>query len=278
MVSLRRLMLQQHLHSLSSTTKAAIFPSYLLPKRHQPDVLLPSNPHFQRPSLRFLDIYQMANKEALAKERARMYVSTFDSTDEMNRGYFADISEMKKHGGKVSLIDSWFLSLALVKKLLLRTMRKSNPDGSSDTLQRQIVYSFGDHYYFRKELKILNLLTGYAFLLDRFGRIRWQGFGLATPEEPFNLYGPSYHYHALVLVEPPVIVELSSDASKVVGNSPSTYFRHYQIQSRRSGFQPPSAKPGPSQVRQIVQWHQEGSTADLNALLGVCGWKNRIFG
>lgn len=43
-------------------------------------------------------------------------------------------------------------------------MRKSNPHESKDALHRQIVYSFGDHYYFRKELKILNLLTGYEVL------------------------------------------------------------------------------------------------------------------
>ncbi|XP_010267354.1 PREDICTED: uncharacterized protein LOC104604615 isoform X2 [Nelumbo nucifera] len=84
---------------------------------------------------------------------------------------------------EVSFIDSWFLSLNPIKRLLLRVMRKSHIDESINTLQRQIVYSFGDHYYFRKELKILNLLTGYVFLLDRFGRIRWQGFGLATDEE-----------------------------------------------------------------------------------------------
>lgn len=40
-------------------------------------------------------------------------------------------------------------------------MRKSNLDSAKGALQRQIVYSFGDNYYFRKELKILNLLTGY---------------------------------------------------------------------------------------------------------------------
>ncbi|XP_052882678.1 uncharacterized protein LOC108481927 [Gossypium arboreum] len=57
-------------------------------------------------------------------------------------------------------------------------MRKSS-DGEKDALQRRIVYSYGDHYYFRKELKILNLITGYIFLLDKFGIIRWQGFGLA---------------------------------------------------------------------------------------------------
>ncbi|TYI38058.1 hypothetical protein ES332_A02G000400v1 [Gossypium tomentosum] len=57
-------------------------------------------------------------------------------------------------------------------------MRKSS-GGVKDALQRRIAYSFGDHYYFRKELKILNLLTGYIFLLDKFGIIRWRGFGLA---------------------------------------------------------------------------------------------------
>ncbi|KAB2080216.1 hypothetical protein ES319_A05G056300v1 [Gossypium barbadense] len=83
---------------------------------------------------------------------------------------------------RVSFIDSWLLCLNPIKRLLLRFMRKSS-DGAKDALQRHVVYSFGDHYYFRKELKILNLLTGYIFLLDKFGRIRWQGFGLAKQGE-----------------------------------------------------------------------------------------------
>ncbi|XP_077221590.1 ATPase complex subunit isoform X2 [Tasmannia lanceolata] len=88
---------------------------------------------------------------------------------------------------EVSLIDSWFLSLGPIKRLLLRTMRKSNADARDHALQRQVVYSFGDHYYFRKELKILNLLTGYIFLLDKYGRIRWQGCGMTTEEELSSL-------------------------------------------------------------------------------------------
>ncbi|XP_020552249.1 uncharacterized protein LOC105169959 isoform X2 [Sesamum indicum] len=194
-------------------------------------------------SSRFLDIYQMGNKDAIERERARL-------KDEMNRGYFADMSEMKQHGGKigpankiiipavaavkfptvevnysdgsslklpitsdrndanlsksdipkaslvclsfrassqVSFIDSWLLTRSPIKKLLLKIMRKQKPGEKQDVLQRQIVYSFGDHYYFRKELRILNLLTGYIFLLDRLGRIRWQGFGLATPDELSSL-------------------------------------------------------------------------------------------
>ncbi|KAL6506436.1 hypothetical protein OROGR_024617 [Orobanche gracilis] len=213
-------------------------------------------------STRFFDIYQMGNKAAIEKERARL-------KDEMSRGYFADMSEMKQNGGKIALanktiipamaavkfptldvnysdgsilklpitsdgndvnaftsdipkaslmclsfrassqpmvdswslpflntfgdssdarlykvsfIDSWLLTRSPIKKLLLKIMRKSNPDG-----KQHVVYSFGDHYYFRKDLKILNLLTGYIFLLDKLGRIRWQGFGLATEDEVSSL-------------------------------------------------------------------------------------------
>lgn len=225
-------------------------------------------PHHSRAtSVRFLDIYQLGNKEAIEKERARL-------KDEMSRGYFADMSDLKKHGGKiatankvlvpaatavkfptlevsysdgkiiklpvgldgnvgdaskldlpkaallclsfrassqamvdswskpfidtfsyseniqlyeVSFIDSWLLSWSPIKRLLLQMMKKSNPSDTKIALQMQFVYSFGDHYYFRKELKILNLLTAYMFLVDKFGRIRWQGFGTATQDELSSL-------------------------------------------------------------------------------------------
>ncbi|KAF2620307.1 hypothetical protein F2Q68_00042654, partial [Brassica cretica] len=87
---------------------------------------------------------------------------------------------------EVSFIDKWLLGLAPIKKLLLRVLQKQKNNESS-VLQRQVVYSFGDHYHFRKETKILNLLTGYILLLDKSGRIRWQGFGTATPEEVSQL-------------------------------------------------------------------------------------------
>ncbi|KAM7276973.1 hypothetical protein ACFE04_018839 [Oxalis oulophora] len=230
----------------------------------------------RKTSSRFIDIYQFGNKEAIAKERARL-------KDEMNRGYFADLNELKQHGGKISqankvlipamaavnfpdlevndpsaatfkmpikisgdgvgaddqsavpaatliclafrassremietwsrsfldtfsestnvklyeisFVDTWFLRLSPIKRLLLRNMRKSSNE-NKNALQKQFVYSFGDHYYFRKELKILNLLTGvlnpislcrYIFLVDKFGRIRWQGCGTATVDELTSL-------------------------------------------------------------------------------------------
>ncbi|KAK4785187.1 hypothetical protein SAY86_001876 [Trapa natans] len=82
---------------------------------------------------------------------------------------------------------SWILCQTPIKQKLHPVLRKKKHDGGKDALEGQILYSFGDHYYFRKELKVLNLLTEYIFLLDKFGRIRWQGFGLASEEEVSSL-------------------------------------------------------------------------------------------
>lgn len=82
---------------------------------------------------------------------------------------------------EVSFIESWLLSLNPMKSIFLKIAR------SSSNPLRRFAYSFGDHYDLRKKLQIPNLLTGYIFLLDRHGRIRWQGFGSATPEEVSSL-------------------------------------------------------------------------------------------
>ncbi|KAL0906116.1 hypothetical protein M5K25_024581 [Dendrobium thyrsiflorum] len=82
---------------------------------------------------------------------------------------------------EVSFIESWLFLLNPMKNIFLKIAR------SSSNPLRRIAYSFGDHYDLRKELQILNLLTGYIFLLDRHGRIRWQGFGSATTEEVSSL-------------------------------------------------------------------------------------------
>ncbi|WVZ96752.1 hypothetical protein U9M48_042353 [Paspalum notatum var. saurae] len=85
------------------------------------------------------------------------------------------------HVYEVSFIDSWLLSSGPVRRTFLKVMRKSGDP------QRHVVYAFGDHYDFRKKLEIRNLLTGYIYLVDRLGRIRWQGFGSSTDEELSSL-------------------------------------------------------------------------------------------
>ncbi|XP_057457114.1 uncharacterized protein LOC130748044 isoform X2 [Lotus japonicus] len=115
--------------------------------------------------------------------------SSQEMINSWSRPYAEAFSKSKDvHLYQVSFIDSWLLCRGPVKRFLLWTMKKPNHNESNDTLQRQTVYSFGDHYYFRKELKILNLLTGYIFLLDNFGRGRWKGSGLATEDELSSLF------------------------------------------------------------------------------------------
>lgn len=98
---------------------------------------------------------------------------------------FAHSSDVRVY--LVSFIDSWLLSRKLIRKLLLKYMEKPTSEEKQDALHRQFVYSFGDHYHFRKELQIVNLLTGYIFLVDNQGRIRWQGTGVAVEDELLSL-------------------------------------------------------------------------------------------
>lgn len=109
------------------------------------------------------------------------FVSSWSSPFIDSFGHSGDV-----HLYEVSFIDKWLLCRSPIKQLLLKVLKKSWPE-EQQALQRQLVYHFGDHYDFRKELRILNLLTGYIFLLDKFGRIRWQGTGLATQDELSSL-------------------------------------------------------------------------------------------
>ncbi|TYJ01708.1 hypothetical protein E1A91_A13G173300v1 [Gossypium mustelinum] len=70
---------------------------YLL--SHDPKIS-PSPPqHFaSKSSIRFFDIYKLASKEKIEKERARL-------ADELNRGYFDDMSELKQHGVRIVLAN-----------------------------------------------------------------------------------------------------------------------------------------------------------------------------
>nr|AKM76492.1 AT1G08220-like protein [Pelargonium citronellum] len=88
---------------------------------------------------------------------------------------------------KVSFIDQPLLCWKPMKRLRLWMIRDSNSDLKSGAIQSPLGYFFGDHYWFRKELKLENILTGYIFLVDEFGRIRWQGSGSATEEELASL-------------------------------------------------------------------------------------------
>ncbi|MQL94033.1 hypothetical protein Taro_026682 [Colocasia esculenta] len=73
---------------------APLLSSLSPPSQGRDSAVLPHlRPQSLVPSRHFLDIYQVINKAAIEKERERL-------SDELNRGYFADIKEFNKHGGK----------------------------------------------------------------------------------------------------------------------------------------------------------------------------------
>lgn len=110
-----------------------------------------------------------ANGQGLVKPWILPFINSFKAVD--NIGIY-----------EISYVDSWFLSLAPVKWLLLRAMRSSRTECKVDRMER-IFYAFGDSYEFRKSLHVTNLLTGYIFLLDKHGRVRWRAYGKSTDEE-----------------------------------------------------------------------------------------------
>ncbi|KAL1345524.1 hypothetical protein HN51_019250 [Arachis hypogaea] len=136
--------------------------------------------------IRISDNADAAHKSSVPKA-SLVCLSFRASSQEMINSWSAPFAEAFSksedvHLYQVSFIDSWLLCRSPIKRFLLWTMKKPNQE-SNDALQKHMVFKFGDHYYFRKELHILNLLTGYIFLLDNFGRVRWQGFGSATKDE-----------------------------------------------------------------------------------------------
>ncbi|KAG4215162.1 hypothetical protein ERO13_A01G162600v2 [Gossypium hirsutum] len=66
-------------------------------------MISPSPPqHFaSKSSIRFFDIYKLASKEKIEKERGNV--------DELNRGYVDDMSELKQYGGYGRFLEQAFL-------------------------------------------------------------------------------------------------------------------------------------------------------------------------
>ncbi|CAK9186790.1 unnamed protein product [Ilex paraguariensis] len=110
------------LKRLSSITPAIVSSRPFLTQEDKLFSRIPSHNPSQWTSNRFLDIHQIGNKAAIEKERARL-------ADEMNRGYFADISELKQHGGKIAMANKIIIpAMAAVK---FPALEVNYSDGSS---------------------------------------------------------------------------------------------------------------------------------------------------
>jgi len=86
---------------------------------------------------------------------------------------------------ELSIVDSKLMSIWPLKSLLLRESRTAKRPGYA-VHPRMLTY-FGDSDELRRRLGLANKLTGYIFLVDGKGRIRWQASGFPTKEEICSL-------------------------------------------------------------------------------------------
>lgn len=90
-----------------------------------------------------------------------------------------------KHEERVEVVhlhltEGWFTSTFLLQSLIQRTIKNNTPTEDHETT----LLCFGkDLEDFRDSLRIHNVMTGYVFLLDGLGRVRFAGSGEASEEE-----------------------------------------------------------------------------------------------
>uniref|UniRef100_A0A061QV53 Mitochondrial ATPase complex subunit ATP10 n=1 Tax=Tetraselmis sp. GSL018 TaxID=582737 RepID=A0A061QV53_9CHLO len=80
----------------------------------------------------------------------------------------------------LSLVDSAVMGLWPFRGMIIRDATK-NAGGPPPSVE--LAFHFGDSLEARKALGITNLLTGYVYLVDSRGLVRWRGSGRAEPWE-----------------------------------------------------------------------------------------------
>eukprot|EP00041_Stephanoeca_diplocostata_P014139 m.253864 g.253864 ORF g.253864 m.253864 type:complete len:277 (-) comp19596_c0_seq1:1196-2026(-) len=90
---------------------------------------------------------------------------------------------------KCQVFTLWIVEQAIFRKIMgsmfENSIRKTMPDVGEQ--ERTICYLGSDVPQIKQHLDIFNAITGYAFLVDKHGRVRWQAHGYPDAEEIVTL-------------------------------------------------------------------------------------------
>ncbi|KDD74741.1 hypothetical protein H632_c1102p1 [Helicosporidium sp. ATCC 50920] len=84
---------------------------------------------------------------------------------------------------EITIVDSAIMRLWPMKNLLLYSGRSALLRRGEYDPPTRLLFHFGDAVAPKRELGMVNGLTGYVFLLDSSARVRWWGSGEPRPEE-----------------------------------------------------------------------------------------------
>jgi ATPase complex subunit ATP10 len=83
------------------------------------------------------------------------------------------------------LNEGWF-NTNILKPLISKTVKNNTPEQEYDST---LICFRKDLEDFRDALRMHNILSGYVFLIDGIGRVRFAGSGEATPEDIERIIG-----------------------------------------------------------------------------------------
>jgi ATPase complex subunit ATP10 len=100
----------------------------------------------------------------------------------------------------LSITEGWFASQFL-RPLLTRSARANTPPSQHGTTLLHYASTASALDEFKDALRMHNTLTGYVYLLDGLGRVRFAGSGTASPDEVERVIS-----FAKELITPPVVL------------------------------------------------------------------------
>lgn len=141
-----------------------------------------------RPSQRLIVTKAATVQDDKTEKKTRRKEERKEIVKEITKGYFADLREFRKNGGKrffalgrpselkINVVDGLFFKP--FSRLLEKNLRKQRPKERHDTF---LCYSGNTKQI--KENFLENIIVGHAFLVDCNGRVRWKAHANPTDEE-----------------------------------------------------------------------------------------------
>ena len=97
--------------------------------------------------------------------------------------WLGDVEQTYAANPRVEVARLTITEGTLIKSLLSGIMTRSLKNNTPVERQDRTLVHFGTEAYFKDFMRMHNTLTGYIYVLDGIGRVRWVGSGKASSEE-----------------------------------------------------------------------------------------------